>query len=157
MVRIAREWAALEEAIANLSAEQMSAPGAGGWSVKDNLAHLTAWEQFMLGCYLQGRPAHEAMGMDEATFRAADEDGLNDITYRRNRDRPVADVVADWRRSHRALVDYLWSVPFDGLMKPLDPDDPEKRPVIGWVIGNTYEHYQEHGANIRALIQYSIS
>ena len=26
--------------------------------------------------------------------------------------------------------------------QPKDPD--EKRPVVGWVAGNTYEHYAEH-------------
>jgi hypothetical protein len=29
-------------------------------------------------------------------------------------------------------------------MKPLRADDPEKRPVISWVIGNTSEHFLEH-------------
>ena len=44
MARIQRDWAALEETIADLIEEQMSVPDAGGWSIKDNLAHLTAWE-----------------------------------------------------------------------------------------------------------------
>ena len=155
MARIQHEWTALEETIAKLNEEQMSVPDAGGWAIKDNLAHLTAWEEFMLRAYLKGQPAHEAMAMDVATYAAADEDGVNDIIYRRNRDRPVSDVLADWRRSHRAVLDYLWSIPFDDLLKPLDPNNPDKRPVLGWVIGDTYEHYQEHGAYVRALIQSS--
>ena len=153
MARIQRDWAALEETIANLTEEQMSVPDAGGWSIKDNLAHLAAWERYMLDAYLHGRPAHEAMGMDEVTYAAADEDGVNDIIYQRNRDRPVADVLADWRRSHRVVLDHLWSVPFDDLLKPLDPNDPEKRPALGWVIGNTYEHYQEHGEYIGRIVK----
>ena len=39
------------------------------------------------------------------------------------------------------------------LMKPRYPDDPEMCPVIGWVIGNTYEYYREHGPAIRALTE----
>jgi hypothetical protein len=31
--------------------------------------------------------------------------------------------------------------------QPGDPD--EKRPVVGWVAGNTYEHYAEHTNWIR--------
>jgi len=37
--RIQREWSALLRAVENLSDEQMTRPGPGGWSAKDNLAH----------------------------------------------------------------------------------------------------------------------
>jgi hypothetical protein len=36
-------------------------------------------------------------------------------------------------------------------MKPLF-EDPQARPLIGWVIGNTYEHYLEHRNSIETLI-----
>jgi len=39
MNRIQREWSALLRTIENLSDEQMTRPGPGGWSAKDNLAH----------------------------------------------------------------------------------------------------------------------
>ena len=151
MERIQREWTALEQSIAGLSDAQMSATDAGGWSAKDNLAHLTAWEQFVLRHHVQGGPAHEAMQVDETTMAQADEDGLNDIIFRRNRDRPVSEVLADFRRSHQQVLDTLEQMSYADLMKPRVFDDPQARPLIGWVIGNTYDHYQEHGANIRAL------
>jgi hypothetical protein len=34
--------------------------------------------------------------------------------------------------------------------QPGDPD--EKRPVIEWVAGNTYEHYEEHAGWIKELV-----
>jgi len=151
MERIHREWDALERSIAGLSDAQMSAPDAGGWSAKDNLAHLTAWEQFMLRRHVQGGPAHEAMQVDEATMAQAGEDGLNDIIFRRNRDRPVSEVLADARRSHQQVLDTLEQMSYADLTKPRVFDDAQARPLIGWVIGDTYEHYREHGANIRAL------
>lgn len=137
---------------AELSDEQMSVPDAGGWSIKDNLAHLTAWEQFMLRHYIQKHPAHEAMQVDAATMEQADEDGLNAIIFERNRKRPVADVLADLRRSHQQVVATLEQMSFDEMMQPLRADDPEKRPLIGWIIGNTYDHYREHGRAIQALL-----
>jgi len=37
----------LEALLASLSEEQMTNPGVNGsWSVKDNLAHLTAWQNY---------------------------------------------------------------------------------------------------------------
>jgi len=152
LARIQSEWAALDQAIAGLSDEQMNTPAAGGWSVKDNLAHLAAWEQFMLQHYLQGRPAHEAMQVDEATWKTLDENDTNAILHERNQHRPVSDVLADWRRSHEQVVATLEQMSFADLMKPLYPDDPQARPLIGWVIGNTYEHYREHRNYIRTLI-----
>jgi hypothetical protein len=130
----------------------MTTPGAGGWSVKDNLAHLTAWEQFMLWHHLQGRPPHDAMQIDAATFGKLDEAGINAVIYERNRNRTVADVLGNLRRSHEQVVAFLEQLPFASLMKSRYPDDLQARPVIGWVTGNTYEHYQEHRLNIEAIL-----
>ena len=151
MERIQREWSALTQAIDKLSDEQMSVPGTGSWSIKDNLAHLAAWEQFMLLYHLQGHPPHEAMQVDEATLERLDEDGLNAILYERNRHRSVADVVSDLYRSHEQVLATLEQMTYADLMKPRYSDDPEARPIIGWVIGNTYEHYQEHRRAIQAI------
>jgi len=152
MERIQREWSALTQAMDKLSDEQMSVPGTGSWSIKDNLAHLAAWEQFMLLVHLQGHPSHEAMQVDEATLERLDEDGLNAILYERNRHHSVADVVSDLYRSHEQVWAALEQMTYADLMKPRYADDPEARPVIGWVIGNTYEHYQEHRRAIQAIV-----
>ena len=45
---IEAEWSALRKVVEKLSPEQMIRPDAGGWSPKDNLAHLAHWERFML-------------------------------------------------------------------------------------------------------------
>jgi hypothetical protein len=102
--------------------------------------------------YVQGRPAHEVMQVDEATWKTLDENGINAIVHDRNQHRPTSDVLADWRRSHEQVVATLEQMPFADLMRPLYPDDPQARPLIGWVIGNTYEHYQEHRNYIQTLV-----
>ena len=52
----------------------MTTPDSGGWSPKDNLAHLSAWMQYMRGCYLEKKPAYEAMGIERAKYEKLDED-----------------------------------------------------------------------------------
>ena len=48
---IDQERGALQALLDTLSPEQMAAPGiVGEWAVKDVLAHLTAWDQMVLGC-----------------------------------------------------------------------------------------------------------
>lgn len=150
--RIDREWAALQQTITGLSEEQLQVQDAGGWSIKDNLAHLAAWEHFMAGHYLQGQPASVAMGIDEATMKTGDEDVINRMIFARSQHRSVADVLADANRVHGATVEALQATSWDDLTRPVSQDDLQARPVLLWVVGNTYEHYAEHAARIRAHI-----
>ena len=152
LARIQREWSALMRTIEALPPERMDTPGAGGWSVKDNLAHLAAWEQFMLRCHLQGEPPHETLHIDKTAFERLDENGVNAVLYERNKDRSAADVLDGLKRSHAQILAALERIPFTDLMKPHYADDPEQRPVISWVIGNTYDHYEEHRRAIEAII-----
>ncbi len=152
LARIEHEWSALLQVIEPLTPEQMSFSEAGGWSIKDNLAHLAAWEHFMLRYHLAGDPPHEAMGIDEATFKGLDEDGLNDLLFKRNRNRLAEAVLDDLRQSHEQVVRTLGQMNFADLLRPRYEDDPEARPVISWVIGNTYEHYREHRQTIQETI-----
>jgi len=151
MQRIEREWTALQRAIEGLGDEQMNVPDTGGWSIKDNLAHLAAWERFMRLHHLRDLPPHEVMGVDQATFEQVDENGLNAILFERNRSRSIADVLAGLNRSHADVLPDLEPMSFADLMKQRFPGDPEARPLIDWVIGNTYDHYREHRAAIEKL------
>ncbi len=148
--RIQSGWDDLWTVIDGLTPAQMEIPDAGGWSIKDNLAHLTAWERYMMLHYLQGRPAGEAMGLDEATA-AAHYDEINAALFSNNRDRSLEDVMDSTRSVHRQVVDYLASLPFESLMRQMYADDPETRPVLRWIEGNTFGHYEEHLDAIRAL------
>src|SRR5438094_2236079 len=102
--RIGRSRASLEGTIDSLSEAQLAAPGpGGGWSAKDHLAHLAAWERKALA-ELEGRPPHEVFGVDGASYEASDVDRLNEMIYRRNKERPAGEVLADFRESHRRLL-----------------------------------------------------
>lgn len=150
LARIEQSWEALWAAVAGLTETQLETPDAGGWSIKDNLAHLTAWEGYMLRHYLQGEPAGQAMGLDEATLRL-DIDELNAALFARTRDLSLSAVIGNAQAMHREVVEFLASAPFDSLARPRFADDPERRPMLAWIGGNSYEHYEEHLDAIRAL------
>lgn len=152
--RIRREWDRLLSAVEGITPEQASRLGPGGWAVKDNLAHLAAWEQMMLRSYLRGEPQHEVVEVDEAEFAHLDEDAINAIFYARNKDLPPEEVLRVVKRSHTQVVETLERLPFDELLKARFPDDPEKRPMLDWVTGNTYEHYQEHRGYIQEILSH---
>ena len=149
VARITREWDALQAAIAGLSEEQLTAPGEGGWSIKDNLAHIAAWEQYMLAVVLQGQTAAQGLGVAPETLEGLDEDGINEIIYQRSRDLSLPAVLDAARLSHEEVMQALARTPFEMLLKPLKPDRPT--PALDWVIGNTYDHYREHLRYIERL------
>ena len=150
--RIQSEWSALMQVVGKLTPDKMSIPLPGGWSVKDNLAHLAEWERFMIGCYLQGQPAHVAFGLDKPAYEKLDETGMNAVLYERNKGRTAEDILKGLEHSHALVLEVLEGMPFSDLMAQLDPGDPEKRPVLLWVMGNTYEHYEEHRRTIEILV-----
>jgi len=70
--RIREEREALERAVARVPAEKMTEPLLeGGWSVKDVLAHIAAWEGLMVGWVeesLRGGTPDRPVTGDDDTF-----------------------------------------------------------------------------------------
>jgi hypothetical protein len=149
---IDREWLKLMKVVEKLTPDQMTMPDSGGWSPKDNLAHLAAWMHFMQESYINKKPAPEVMEMDAATYSELDEDGINARIFERNRNRTTPDVLAGLMRSYGEVVETLRKIPFSDLMNPLRDNDPEKRPLLLSVLGNTSEHFVEH----RQIIERSL-
>lgn len=150
LARIEQGWGELQGAFASRSDAELTAPGREGWSVKEHLAHVTFWERLLLESYLGGRPVSEVSEMDEATLR--DMDGMNAVVAERSRARSLQEVMANSRAVHEALVAKLRSQPFEAWMRPRHADDPDERPLMLWIAGNTYGHYGEHAEYIRGVL-----
>ena len=151
MARIHQERAALEAALEGLNDAEVTAPGPEGWSVKDHLAHIVTWEQILLIHHMKGRPFVEAAAMDAATAKATEnmtaETGLNDFFFNRDKDRELEEVLADFYESHRRVLAALEAENYESLMRPYH----EGRPLLNWVKGDTYGHYEEHRRYIEAI------
>jgi hypothetical protein len=148
---IAREWDLLMEVVSRLDESQMTAADEGGWSPKDNLAHLAEWMNVLMGYHLNRRPAHEVLGVSEEVTKGWDMEVINPVLFERNRDRSMEDVLAWLRQVYAELVGKLESMSFEELLAPRHADDPEKRPVLLWVLGDTSEHFAEHRETIEKL------
>jgi hypothetical protein len=149
---IENEWKALMEVAERLTPEQMTTPDAGGWSPKDNLAHLAAWMKYMKDSYLHKMPAHEAMGMNAATFKQLSEAEINAALLERNRGRSTEDVLAGLQSTYADVIETLKAMPFADLMKPLRESGPDKRLVIESVLANTSDHFREHRETIEKAV-----
>jgi uncharacterized damage-inducible protein DinB len=144
--RISRERGALEQAVAGVSDDALAATS-GGWSAKDHLAHVAAWERRLVG-EVRGDRAAERFGLDEATFDASTTDALNAMLHERHRNDPPAAVRAEFRASGEALRAAFAELSDADLMRPVRPDDPAVEALVDLIAWDTYKHYPEHTAAI---------
>jgi hypothetical protein len=152
--RIRREHAALEQRIARLSDHQMLVPVEHDWSVKDLLAHITAWEQVTLLVHLANQPFHEVIDLPGVRYGVDNVDTINDAFYRRDKDKPLPQVRAAFDHSYDQIVAAIESLDEARLFEHYVPRGREGSAggqLIEWVVGDTYEHYQEHRLTIEAF------
>ena len=151
--RIESEWRLLMDTIAKFDASQISSPDSGGWSPKDNLAHITEWMNILLGYHMDNRPNHEILGVAPEVTAEWDFDAINKILLERNRDRSVEDVLGELKTVYARVMDRLMATPFEELLKPRHPEDPQSSPLLASVIGDTYEHFAEHRESIEKVLK----
>ncbi len=155
MAAIRREWAMLMEVVTGLTDKQMITTDAGGWSPKDNLAHLSEWMKALMGYHMDRRPAHEVMDLPDEITRGWDMEVINPELFERNKDRSAEEVLNELRSIYDILMGKLETMSFEDLMAPRHLDDPEKRPLLMWVLGDTTEHFAEHRETIERIIHRS--
>jgi hypothetical protein len=152
MSLIEREWSALMDVVAQLSLEQMLTPDGGGWSPKDNLAHLSVWMNILLGYHIDQRPAHEVAEVTPEVAADWDFQVMNALFFERNRNQPIEHILDVLKQSYEKVHARLASMSFEDLMKPRRADDPEKRPILLWILGDTSEHFEEHRETIEKVL-----
>ena len=152
LTRIETEWDQLLAVVDQLSPATLTVPATDGWSPKDQLAHLAHWEQWLLRHHMAGEPAHDVMQVDAQLLEEFDVDRVNEIVLARSQERSLAAVLEELHRGHAQVVNTLTALPFADLLRPRYADDPEARPLLGWVAGDTYEHYQEHREILARLL-----
>jgi uncharacterized protein (TIGR03083 family) len=156
MQPIENAWEQLVELVNQVEeAGGLSRVGADGWTVKDHLAHIAAWEHSLLAL-IEGNDRERAMGLPAAVEGI---DNVNEAIKKLHETDTPDEALAYFRDSHARLVAALGKLSDADLQKPYShyqPKDPdEKRPVVGWVAGNTYEHYAEHIGWINQLLSES--
>ena len=153
MSAIKREWNSLMNVVGKLeAADKMTTPDEGGWSPKDNLAHLSEWMNSMMGYHIDKRPPHEVMRIPEEAAEGWDMEVINPILFERNKNRTLEDVKAELKQTYENVLAKLDAMSFEDLLKPRHADDPEKRPLLLWVIGDTSDHFAEHRETIGKML-----
>jgi hypothetical protein len=108
--------------------------------------------KILLGHHMDKRPPYEVVDVPPEVTRDWDMDQMNRLLLARNLRRPPEDVLDELKRIHAEVIARLKATPFDDLLKPRHADDPEKQPLMNWVIGNTTAHFFEHRINIEKML-----
>jgi len=150
---IKREWKALMDVVAKLeAANKMTTPDEGGWSPKDNLAHLSEWMNSVMGYHMDKRPPHEVMQLPEDVTKGWDMEKINPVLFERNKNRSLEEVKSQLQQMYEKILAKLDAMSFDDLMAPRHADDPEQRPLLMWVIGDTSDHFAEHRETLEKML-----
>ncbi len=157
---IRRSQAAMEQAIAPLSEQQVTNPGVTGeWSIKDILAHIVTWERVLLdrlrAAASDTTPTFASFpdGPQFAELTEADIDRINDQFYRQNKDRTTRDVLTEFKAISPQIVEIVQMLPEDDLLNPQRFAWAKGQPLWEYVSGDTYEHIDEHLDSIQTWIR----
>jgi uncharacterized protein (TIGR03083 family) len=155
---IERTWAALNAALGRLTDAQMTTPtDAHGWTVKDHIVHLTAWERSAV-FFLEGKPRHSGLGIEEALYLQDSVDDINASIAQQGGSLSVGEALAQLRDVHEQLMALLQPLSDADLQKtyrhylPDEPGEGEGPPAMDVVYTNSAHHYAEHLDWIEALV-----
>ncbi len=153
--RIEASWKQLQDYLVSVSAERLTGPkDAAGWSAADHLYHIAAWSDSVLAL-LNGQSRAAAVGLDEETWGQGF-DVINAALQVRSREMPLDAVLAALDESHERIVAKLKTLTDADLQRPYRyflPDSDREQPVIDWIVGDTFSHYDEHLPWIRAIVE----
>jgi hypothetical protein len=144
LARIDREWARLNGLIRRMTPEQLTTGIDGGWSPKDHLAHVTAWERYLIGSVIGGRPSHETFGITKEQAESWDIDQENDFLMHQSAGKNLSQVMDEFHAVHEQAIAAVRGIDFADWAARTIEWDGQHRPALNWIAGNCYDHYLEH-------------
>ena len=148
---IQAEHEKIDALLAQVDEIQMTQSGvAGDWSVKDILAHITAWEQCMLGWLAETRQGL----IPRLPASKHDLHRWNVRFYLENQGCPLAEVLSAYRQTYSKVLQSIARMSEEELVNEIHGAWPEGALWQG-IADNTWGHYKEHAASIRAWLKHS--
>lgn len=149
-------WKELDGLVDAMEPAVLDTTGLDDWALKDHLTHVAAWELSLIGL-IEGKNRLEAMGLTSDVDRSTD--AINAALFEMHRGKTVDEALDYFRETHAELMGLLGTMSDSDLERPYShfqssaaQDEGSDLPVIGWVAGNTYDHYHEHVGWIRASV-----
>lgn len=144
---IFNQWKSL---LGSLREPELTAPLPGGLSVKDEVAHLRAWQMVTIARLEAAQFGREPVYPDWTSGDPDDEPATD--AYNRHiqdawRGRPWDEVFRAWRDGYLRVLALAEAIPADALTDPARYPWLDGRPLID-VLWGTDEHHREHLAEL---------
>lgn len=155
MTSLQQEFDRWEDLLARLAVGQITAaPDDGGFSIKDTMAHLHAWQQISnarLEAALHHREPDYPAWLG-GLYPDAEEhlETINSGVYQTYRDQSWVDVHRVWHDGFRRLLALAEAIPEEDLMEPGKYAWLAGDPLSAVLLG-TLEHHEEHWDALLAL------
>ncbi|MDQ2886854.1 MAG: ClbS/DfsB family four-helix bundle protein [Chloroflexota bacterium] len=155
LAKVSNGYNAFERLLAPLSEEQMLASELNdGWSVKDNIAHITSWHRRLLEL-LQAAERRRAPAQIPGTLDDAEVDQINARFYQENKALALNAVLQQFRTTYIQVVAAIQALSDEDLTSTQRFDWLQGETLWQVVEGDTYGHYQEHTEIIQAWLERS--
>jgi hypothetical protein len=137
----------LEEKIASLPRDVLLVPKTvGAWSVKDTIAHVTAWEKRLLSWYRDGLAGKMPDWHVNGTVGA-----INQKIFKENLTRSLDDVLEDFNATYRQVLAMVESIPEEDIFARGKFAWAGEKRLRDYIWYNTAGHYNEHLAAIERM------
>ena len=136
-----KEYAALEKFLATLSPQSLTqSPAAGGWAVKDILAHLYEWQEMFFTWYEAGLRG-ETPSLPAPGYKWSQLPALNQSMYEKNKNLAAEEVMARFRASHQKTIQFIENLPEVEMLQPGLYRWMNNNTLLAYLHANTDAHY----------------
>ncbi len=154
--RIDDGWRRLMALVEGIDPTTFVQPVKDGWSPKDHVAHVAAWEEYLLAI-LEKRDRHRSMGVGD--LRGKETDAINDAVFQARRHLAPDEVRTSLAETHRNVRAAIGSLSDSDLRRPRSDFQPGsedgesgEQSLLGDIEWNTWRHYEQHIEWLTALI-----
>jgi hypothetical protein len=127
-----------------------------GWTIKDHIAHLTAWEHSVV-YFLGGKPRSAGLKVDSSLLRDGSYDEINALIYARTKVFTLEEVLEGFHKVHQELLKLLEGMNDVDLKKEyreyVAEEGGDERIAMEVIYSNTAGHYAEHQGWIEGIVE----
>jgi len=135
------------ELVAQCQPEQIAQPGVTGeWSIKDILAHISAWEAELVKLLWQVRQSQEPSSIH---FSGGNVDEINQRWQASLYSRPLGLVLSDFNAVRKQTVRRVKDFSDEELTTPGYFPGLKAVPLWEWIANDSFDHESEHAESIQ--------
>jgi hypothetical protein len=125
-----------------------------GWTVKDHVAHITAWENVVVEVFQHGSPQYETLQIPESEWMATGMEGANTLLHTRKAGQSLRRVKSNRDITHARVVTMISGLSEQDIHRPFADFGAALAPgsVIVEMMRHLTSHYDAHRFRIATLL-----